>query len=146
MAKARHEVPAENRWNVEALYPNLDAWEKEFISLTPSEARPLWPGLEAFKGTLGQGSEKVKHALTLLFQIHRQLEKLYTYAHLKHDEDITDNTYKQAHNRITTRYHEFSEESSWFQPELLALPESTLNGYLSSPQPITVFTSKKLSE
>lgn len=126
MAKARQEVPAEDRWNVEALYPNLNAWEKEFVSLD-------WSGLEAFKGTLGQGPEKVKQALVLFFQMSRQLEKLYTYAHLKHDEDITDNSYKQAHNRITTRYHDFSEELSWFQPELLALPESTLNTYLSSP-------------
>lgn len=133
MAKARNEVPVNDRWNVEAMYPNLEAWEKEFVSLTTGDSHPRWPALAALKSTLDQGPDKVKQALDLQFQLHRQLDKLYTYAHLKHDEDITDNAYKQAYNRITTRYHDFVEESAWFQPELVALPDNTLKQYLASP-------------
>lgn len=132
MAKLRNEVPHDDRWDVEAIYPNLQAWEESFKSLSPSSTQPRWPELAALKGSLDQGPDKVKIALDVLFKIQRLLVKLYTYAHLKHDEDIAEDSYKKAYNRITTCYHEFSEESAWFQPELLSLPDHLIAAYLDS--------------
>lgn len=133
MAKLRSEVASEDRWDVESMYPNMESWEKEFSSLFPNPNAVKFPAIDKLKGTLGQGADKVKEGLDLVFGIQRRLVKLYTYAHLKHDEDIADEKPKQAYNRILTCYHQFGEEISWFQPELLSLPEQTLKQYLNSP-------------
>jgi oligoendopeptidase F len=132
--KTRHEVPLEDRWNVEALYPSQHAWEQAFKTIVPHPKQaPLWPALHAYQGTLAQGPEKVKEALDLSMKIDRELTKLYTYAHLRHDEDIANPEFKKSYEQILNLAHAFAQETAWFQPELMALPDNLLNQYLTSP-------------
>jgi oligoendopeptidase F len=134
MVITREEVPLENRWNVEALYPNLEAWEKAFKSFIPSlQQKPLWPEFAAAQGTLKQGPQKLKEILETIMDIDRELSKLYTYAHLKHDENIDDPDFKKAYEQIMFVAHAFAQEISWFQPEIISLPEDTQAHYLASP-------------
>lgn len=133
MTQSRETVALEDRWNVEALYPNKDAWTKDFKSFVNMNQNPRWPAFQAYKGSLNQGAEKLKEALDLSFSIDRQLSKLYTYAHLRHDEDIANSEFKNIYEQIVSCAHAFSQETAWFQPELLELPENLLQSYLSSP-------------
>ncbi len=133
--KTRKEVPVDDQWNVEALYPNQEAWIQAFKSLIkqPQQTPPYWPEFQAFQGTLNQGPEKVSEALQLLMTIDRELSKLYTYAHLRHDEEITHPEFKKSYEQILALAHAFAQETAWFHPELLSLPETLFNEYLSSP-------------
>ncbi len=127
MAKPREEVSANDCWNVEALYKNLEMWGQEF------EKSQDWSELSKCRATLGQNPEAMKNAIEIILKISRSLEKLYTYAHLRHDEEITLTPYKEAFSRITSALHNFKRETAWFEPELLALPEDTLQSYLQAP-------------
>lgn len=134
--KNRNEVASQDRWNVEALFPNTQMWENEFVKVVTPEnltADPKWPELAAFRGKLNEGADKVKAALDLMMSIGRHIEKLYTYAHLKHDEDIVATEYKSAFQRITSIVYDFQKECAFFEPELLILPQDLLDSYLSSP-------------
>lgn len=132
--KPRDEVPVEDRWNVEALYPNQKSWEQAFKHFLPNPQQiPHWPALQNYQGTLEKGAEIVKEALDLMMNIDRELSKLYTYAHLRHDENIADPAFKKIYEQIMTLAHAFAQETSWFQPELMALPDALLSQYLASP-------------
>lgn len=133
MTKERKAVIDLDKWNVGALYSTDQEWEKEFQAFCPEMKSPLWPKLAAYKGHLGDSAESVKGAITTLLDIDRHLTKLYTYARLRHDEDITNNQNKQAYERISAIAHEFHQEVSWFEPELLALPQKKIQEYLTSP-------------
>lgn len=131
--KSRKEVTSEDKWNVEALYSNPTHWEEELKKISPSlESASHWPDLQAYQGTLKQGPETVKKALDLMIKTERELSKLYTYAHLRHDEDIAETQFKKNYEQILNLIHSFSQETAWFQPELLSLPETLINQYLSS--------------
>lgn len=132
--KTREEVLSSDRWNVEALYPTFKDWKKSLEKIKPLVSDPApWPALQKLKGTLHEGPEKIRDALTLLLSIDRELTKLYTYAHLRHDEDIANNEAKENYEQIMTLMHLFSQETAWFQPELLAIPDQTLKAYIESP-------------
>jgi len=132
--KKRVEVPLEDRWNVEALYPDQNAWEKALTTFSSQPHQGLkWPDLQAFQGTFDQGVENVGNALRLMLKIDRDLSKLYTYAHLRHDEDIANPEFKKNYEQILSLAHAFAEESAWIQPELMALPDMLLEEYLASP-------------
>lgn len=132
MLKSREEVLSENTWNVAALCPTIGAWQKEFDQEYSSTQTPRWPDLARYQGKLGEGTQVLKETFDHLFEIHRKAEKLYTYAHLRHDEDIANDTHKAAYQRIYGILHELAQESSWIEPELLALPQKTLDSYLAS--------------
>jgi oligoendopeptidase F len=133
MVQTRSEVAQENCWNVEAMYPHLEAWEQDLQKVVEAKNPPYWPSLQAYKGRLGEGPAFLKELLDKTTALDRKLLKLHTYAHLRHDEDITLNSYKEAYSKIVTILHEYQKESAWFEPELLALPASTLDPLLSSP-------------
>lgn len=132
MTKDRTEIPIEDRWNVEALYPTMESWEKEFYSLSNEGNKPRWPTLKAFQGKLSD-ENILKDAVESILAIERKLHKLYTYANLKHNEDIVEDSCKVAYKLITNVLHDFSEETSWFEPELLSLPDQTLEKLINSP-------------
>ncbi|NGX55191.1 MAG: Oligoendopeptidase F, plasmid [Chlamydiae bacterium] len=131
--KARKEVTPEDKWDVTVLYPDIKTWENEFSKITIKETTPKWPKLAAFHGRLREGTEVLKEALETFLTLQRELEKLYTYAHLRHDEDITDDEHKAAFQKISSLLYDFQQECAWFDPELLALPDDIIDGYLQSP-------------
>jgi oligoendopeptidase F len=133
MVLKRSEIPKEDRWNVEALFPKFSDWEKAVSQSIPTNVQPRWPKLAALKGRLHEGSHIVKEALDTLCSIDRELSLLHTYAHLRHDEDIANDHHKTGHHRLTVYYHDFMQQASWFEPELLSLPESLLQQYLKDP-------------
>lgn len=134
MAKKRQAVDEQDKWNVAALYPDMKAWEADYQATQGNSAFPRWPALAVERGQLGLGAEHVKKALECLLELQRRLEKLYTYAHLRHDEDIADDQHKAAYKQVTNLLHDFSRESAWFEPELLALPQERIDEYLKASQ------------
>ena len=114
----RANVPMADQWNVEAFYKTPEDWKKEFTKAQGNPEAPHWPELALFKGRLKEGPAVVLQLLETVLALERHLSKLYTYAHLRHDEDVGNDTFKEAHFRITSLLHEFRQESCWMEPEL----------------------------
>jgi len=71
-------------WNIEALYPSLEEWKKEFTTWAREGQTPRWPEIAQYRGKLKEGPLAIKSLLDNLFQIERQINKLFVYAHLRH--------------------------------------------------------------
>jgi len=132
--KERDDILESDKWNVEALYPTLSAWQAEFETVCRPSERPHWPEIAAFKGKLGDGAKTLKDFFNLSFSTERQISKLYTYAHMRHDEDLANEDYKKAHQLISTIYYEFAQELAWAEPEILALSDKTLEASIQDPE------------
>jgi oligoendopeptidase F len=132
--KTRREIPEKDRWNVSALYLNFDEWNKDLVTVWEQANAPHWPKLQKYKGQFQQSATILREILDLTFSISRALEKIYTYAHLRHDEEITNDEAKACFQRITALLHDFHQETAWIEPEILELPESTIHSYLVDPQ------------
>ncbi len=124
----RSQVPREDKWNIEAFYPSLEAWEKDLKSLESFET------ILSYKGTLSQDAGRLKEFFILYFKLDRHLTKLYTYAHLRHDEDLTNDLHKQAYGRVVALLHDFKQKTSWLEPEILQLPDAQLKNYLAADE------------
>lgn len=122
MIRERQEVPQNERWNVEALYPALTDWKKEFDAAKGSEGPVRWPNLKAFEGKL-KDPNQLAAFFEAFFRLDRTLSKLYTYAHLRLDEDVGNDEFKQYLGQITSLIHDFRIEYSWVEPELFAMSE-----------------------
>lgn len=133
--KERDAVAVEDTWNVEALYASLEAWEQDFRSLAGSpENTHRWPELAAFQGRLAEGASVLRELLDSSLELARRIEKLYVYAHLRHDENTTNDAAKKAYQQALNLYHQFGQEISWIEPELLGLKQELLDSYLVAPQ------------
>src|SRR5581483_7503324 len=129
----RNEVNKAFHWNVENLYPSWESWNEDFNKWGRESSQPHWPELATFQETWKQSPENLKALIELCCTIDRNLSKLYTYAHLRHDEDVAEETAKKAYSRIVTLHYAFRQETAWIEPELLQLSEDKLSALLQSP-------------
>ncbi len=123
-------------WNVEALYKSWQAWEEEFKRAVGESKGAKWPQLASFKKEWSDSISiaTFKNLVENLLTIDRSLSKLYTYAHLRHDEDVGSEVPKQAYSRITSTLYDFRQETAWFEPALLKLPQERLQVLLNAPE------------
>jgi oligoendopeptidase F len=126
--RTREQVPEKYRWNPEAIYPTAEAWEKDY----QRAEKDLLPPLLTYRG-------KLDNAKTLLefYQkdeiASRTLEKLSLFSQMKKDEDQTVSQWSEMDSRISSLGAKAAAQSSWVNPELLALQDEKLRALSVDP-------------
>lgn len=122
-------ISEKQTWDLEVLYPSPEAWEKDF-----NRIRPLAEAFLAFRGRLAESPAVLRDAIAALDDFERLGEKVYTFAHLRSDENTADNTNRARVDRVEALFASLSDTSAWFEPEVMAIPEETMNAFLDAPE------------
>ena len=126
--KNRNEVASADTWNLDVIYKTETDWLKE-VETTSA----LIKSFSRFRGTLSQSADALKACVEEYLKINRIVEKIYHFAHLRADEDTTNSNNQGLMQRAMSLYAELTTATSYFSPELLAIPDSTLQSFMSSP-------------
>jgi len=125
----RSEIPAAYTWDLDSFYASLAKWEEEF-----AQAEKEVLSVQRFRGKLGDGPSVLKEAVEEYLKNLRRIERLYTFAHLRSDEDTTNAANLALLDRSGNLYSRFTTAASYFVPELLTLPEATADSLLQDAQ------------
>lgn len=125
----RNEIPFEDKWDIEAIYPSNDDWEKNF-----SRTDKFVEESSRWSGKLGESPETLKSAIEEILAQDRLLLKLSTYASMRKDEDLSDSFYSGLSSKIISRMIEVNTAHSFFSPELLSIPENTMETWLKTDE------------
>ena len=125
---SREAVPAEAQWDLRDLYSTDADWETDFEELEKQIGR-----YSLFQGTLAQSATTLRACLEFDMNLSRKLEAVYTYAHLKNDEDKTNNLYQANFDRVTRLATQVSAARSFINSELMAVPKETIDALLKAP-------------
>ena len=112
--KERREVPKEFQWNLERIFKTDEEFQKEIEAVRKQ--------IDEFAKLEGHTTENAKtfyRSITAGNEIERRLNKLYTYASMKSDEDVA-NTENQAKKEQVVNLYNYASSKMYFQtPELL---------------------------
>lgn len=123
----RSDLPVEQTWDLTPLYKTGAAWEKDFKKL-----RALVRDFNQYKGKLSD-PQMLYEAFRASDKLSLAVEKLYTFAHLRSDEDTGNSENRARVDRISALSSEIGGETAWFEPELSALPEEQFKALLKAP-------------
>lgn len=123
----REEVPEMLSWNLEVIFKTDEDF---FIAYQNLEDKMV--GILDFKGKLSENSELLLSSIRYILDISNQLETIYVYAHLKNDQDTTNTAYQAMFEKASLLATKISESISWFEPEVLEIPEETLSTFLNN--------------
>ena len=124
----RSELRACDCWDLTPLYADDEAWEADFLKLDPALEKFL-----QYKGRLGESPETLLAALEEGDRFARLEEKLYVYAHLRHDEDTSNAHYTAMKGRMEAKGAEIGGKTAWFEPELMAIGPERFASFRASP-------------
>lgn len=122
----RAEVPEASTWDLTAIFPTDAAFEKELDELAGAV-----PFIRALQGTIGSSSQALLKGIEEVLEINQKLERVYVYSHLKNDQDTADSLYQNLHDKALSILTSVSEATSWFEPEIMEIPEDELEKYLA---------------
>lgn len=130
----RSEVPVEYTWNLQDIFPGDGAWMAEY------EALKAYPEkVAASRGRLGQGADELLAFFRLEDELDVRLGKLHGYAHCKSDEDTADGHYQDLRGKAMATYIAISSAAAFSTPEIMAIPEETLQQFLTEQPELSTY-------
>lgn len=133
----RRQVDPKYTWDLTTMYPNQEAWEADYRTCAQSRDT-----LQKMKGTISTSPEALLGFLTLVDDISVKLDKLLAYANMLKDQDTRQPEHQGMYDRVTTLAVKLDEASSWFEPELLAIPEQNLKSWLKNNSTLAVYAHR----
>ena len=130
----RDEVATENTWRLEDIFAVDEQWEKEF-----NEVKGLIPSVQEYQGKLGESAEQLYSALQLQDKLLERLGRLYTYAHMRYDQDTTNSFYQGLDDRIKNLYSQAASALAFIVPEILAVDEEKIKGFLNEKEELKLY-------
>ena len=122
--RKRADIPVEDTWALEDIYPTDEAWEQELATLEADEAE-----LVSYAGRLGESGKTLFAYLSKMEQTNKKAASLANYAMRRSDEDTRNGVYQAMTGRFMSVAVALDSACSFESPEIMAIPEETLNGF-----------------
>ncbi|MFS1515571.1 oligoendopeptidase F [Bacillus sp. SCS-151] len=130
----RDEISIEDTWKLEDIFASDEVWENEFNAV-----KALIPNVQKYNGKLADSAEVLYDLLQLQDEITMRLSKLYSYAHMRYDQDTTNSFYQGLDDRAKNLYTQASSALSFVVPEILAMEESQLKEFLDNKEELKLY-------
>ncbi len=114
--KARSEVDNKYKWDLSLIYSGLDEFNDDYIEVE-NELKKL----SSYENTMLNSAKDLYTTTTEILKNSRIIEKMYVYAHLTYNEDITKSSSIELLNKIENLNIKFSQTVSYYDSKLLSL-------------------------
>lgn len=130
----RSEIPLEDTWKLEDIFQTDQQWESEF-----QEVKQLIPSMSSYQGKLGESADSLYKALQAQDQLLERIGKLYTYAHMRYDQDTTNSFYQGLDDRIKNLYTQAASTLAYIVPEILSIDEEKVKKFLNEKEELKLY-------
>ena len=122
---ARSEIAEADKWALEDLFLTDADWEAAVKQLEDQLAQ-----LKGYAGKVSASADALYAYLTLADKTENLFEKVLVYSNEKMHEDMGNSTYQGYAAQAQAAAARLSAAEAFFEPELLAMEESRLQGFL----------------
>jgi oligoendopeptidase F len=123
----RNQIEQKDTWQTDVIFPSMQAWEQEFADVDKTYSEYDY---SRFFGKLAD-KQTLLDCLRLSDEMSRRIEKLYGYAHMRHDEDVRVSQTTSAVARAAALASKLFACFAFVEPELTALPEERLQAFIA---------------
>jgi oligoendopeptidase F len=121
----RTEIAERYTWDLSHIYADWDAWQSDLERL-----QELMDSYQDLKGTLAEGPERILEASLLSDELGQLAYRVYQYPGLMQSQDTRDNAVQARLEQVRLALAAFRQATAWYTPELLEIPEKTMQGWL----------------
>ncbi|MBQ3503971.1 MAG: oligoendopeptidase F [Oscillospiraceae bacterium] len=122
--RKREEIPVEDTWAVEDLYPSDVAWEEALASLAPIQEKMM-----TYAGRLGESGEVLCEYLEQDEQVDVTVSRLANYCMRCHDVDTRNPVYQAMVGKFMSVMVSMQAAGSFVTPEIMAISDETMESF-----------------
>ena len=130
----RDAIPSQYTWDLSSICRSWEEWEASY--------RALDGAIESFKqfqGRLADGTGTLLAAFRAMDDMGALSYRVWYYASLQYDQDQRSNEVNARRQQVQILFARQQQASSWFNPELLAIPLDTIRGWLDGNPELAVY-------
>ena len=122
--RQRCDIPEEDKWAVEDIYPSDEAWEAEAATIEEEKAL-----LMTYAGHLAESGEKLFAYLSDMERVDEKLNKLAGYSMRRADEDTRVAAYQAMVGKFMGMAVGLGAATSFETPEIMAISDETMDRF-----------------
>ena len=126
MAKQRNEIEEKYTWDLSTIFPTDEAFEAELAQVSEEVKKAA-----SLAGHLLDSADSLLTTTEIQLDLIRRIEKLYSYAHMKNDQDTRVAKYQEYQAKGMTLYSEFGQSFAFYEPEFMAITEEQYQAFLA---------------
>ena len=130
----REQMDPAFQWDLTSFFPSDEAHEEAFQAASAAIKE-----LKNFQGTLANSSQQLLTAIEAILDVRRQVMNIYVYAHLKNDQDQSNDTYQTMEARGLQLFAQYGQEIAYFEPELMAIEPTKLASFMQENEPLQFY-------
>ena len=131
---ARDDIPARYTWDLSAICADWNSWSESYARLDAAITAFM-----QFRGTLAKGPEALLSAFTAMDEMGALSYRVWYFASLHYDQDQRDNEINARRQQVQILFARQQQASSWFNPELLAIPLETIRTWMAGNEALAVY-------
>lgn len=125
--KKREDIAKEDKWAIEDLYANDELWQQDY-----RQVLKLAEKLKEYQGRLSESSQVLAEFMADYESMSKLSEKVYVYANERLHENTANSVYQELSGKAQSMLVSTGEAMSFFEPELLEIPEKTYEQLMES--------------
>jgi oligoendopeptidase F len=125
--RQRQDVPIEDTWDLESIYPTEEAWEAAVASLPPQLEQ-----LSGWRGRLGESAAGLADWLKLMEAAMQEAARIMAYASLAYSVETSNQETAARQDRARGLFSRAAAAISFAEPELLALGKEQLEAWMEA--------------
>ena len=126
MAKQRNEIEEKYTWDLSTIFPTDEAFEAELAQVSEEVKKAA-----SLAGHLLDSADSLLTTTEVQLDLIRRIEKLYSYAHMKNDQDTRVAKYQEYQAKGMTLYSDFGQSFAFYEPEFMAITEEQYQAFLA---------------
>ena len=126
MAKQRNEIEEKYTWDLTTIFLTDEAFEAELAQVSEEVKKAA-----NLAGHLLDSADSLLKTTEVQLDLMRRIEKLYSYAHMKNDQDTRVAKYQEYQAKGMTLYSEFGQSFAFYEPEFMAITEEQYQAFLA---------------
>ena len=134
MAKQRNEIEEKYTWDLSTIFPTDEAFEAELAQVSEEVKKAA-----SLAGHLLDSADSLLTTTEVQLDLMRRIEKLYSYAHMKNDQDTRVAKYQEYQAKGMTLYSEFGQSFAFYEPEFMAITEEQYQAFLAEQPALQLY-------
>lgn len=134
MAKQRNEIEEKYTWDLSTIFLTDEAFEAELAQVSEEVKKAA-----ILAGHLLDSADSLLTTTEIQLDLMRRIEKLYSYAHMKNDQDTRVAKYQEYQAKGMTLYSDFGQSFAFYEPEFMAITEEQYQAFLAEQPALQLY-------
>ncbi|MHC4728164.1 MAG: gluzincin family metallopeptidase, partial [Planctomycetota bacterium] len=132
--RERAEITDKYKWKLEDLYSSDEAWNTAKQKLVEQ-----FDEVSGYQGKLANSASELLACLEFNSRISKAFGRLYSYAHMKSDEDVGNSKYLAMKQEIQQLSTDFSSKAAFIRPEIAEMDKEKIDKFIQQNRGLRIY-------